>query len=75
MGDVSGTAKKISEGKYQFVPEKDDELMTIWEGEYIINFTVKNDSTIEVEEVYDKDNYSQGPYSGGNVRFDGTYTK
>lgn len=75
LGEVSGTAKKLSEGKYQFVPEKDDELMAIWEGEYKINFTVINDSTIEIEEIYDKDNYSQGPYSGGNVRFDGTYTK
>lgn len=75
IGGTKGVAKKISNGVFQFVPDVDDELMSYWEGEYKITFTVKSNNSIELEETYDKTNHSQGPYGGHNVWFDGTYVK
>ena len=75
LGDVSGTAKKISEGKYQFVPDENEELMKYYESEYKIEFNIKADNSIEVKEIYDDAKYSQGPYAGAGIRFTGVYSK
>jgi flagellar basal body-associated protein FliL len=75
LGEVSGTAKKVSEGKYQFVPDENEELMKYFESEYKIEFNIKDDNSIEVKEIYDDAKYNQGPYAGAGVRFTGVYSK
>ena len=75
MGGTEGTAKKISDGVYEFVPEEDDEIFEYWEGEYKITFTKTESNAIQIKETYDKGKHSEGPYGGHNVWFDGTYTK
>lgn len=72
MGEVSGVAKKVSDNFFEFIPQNDDELMKSFDGEYKIRFTVDSKS-IKIEEIYDKTKHSQGPYSGGQVQFDGVY--
>lgn len=72
MGGTSGVAKKVSDNVFEFVPEKDDVLIESFDGEYKIRFIV-NSKSIKIEEIYDKTKHSQGPYSGGQVQFDGVY--
>lgn len=73
MGGVSGTAKKVSDDTYEFIPNDDDELMESFEGDYKIIFTLNDNKSIKIEEIYNENIHEQGPYSGWNVWFNGVY--
>ena len=75
IGGVEGIAFKIRDGVYEFVPDDDDDIWSYWEGDYKITFTVNSKDSISLKETYNNTKYSEGPYGGHNLWFDGTYTK